>query len=362
MVIISIINNISRHDDGIKQLNALNAVDIIKVFQSQTENHKLNTKCCMTLALLSTPEQIKNDRKRMNSVLDTLLEMVYNASVSSDHRHEGFYICEPVIVLVKLFNDDRTLDYIMEHSQVDLHASSTVEFFINLLIDYRSKASKDEPLKQLTCTAFVNILWSVSFQEKYKKALKNARTEFKELIQNLAKEKYEKMTPNEYTPQYLENIQKAATGLLINIDELDHSACEQLDIVSTGKDNNKKPLIMISYSHENNDFCRQLHAEIHKRGYDIWIDFEFLKTGDLWEQIAIGMKRASVIICLVSEDYCSSKSCKTEATHAFDKLSTKKSIIPVLLQKFELPDWLGKFLSKMCFSFQIIIPMGKLSH
>ena len=44
----------------------------------------LNTMCCMILALLSTPEQIKNDSKRMNNVLDTLLEIVYHASVSSD--------------------------------------------------------------------------------------------------------------------------------------------------------------------------------------------------------------------------------------------------------------------------------------
>ncbi len=147
--LISIIYNISRHDDGIKKLNALNAADVIKIFQDRDEYIELNTKCCMTLALLSTPEQIKNDHKRMNNVLDTLLEMVYEASVSSDYRHpaSSYHLSELLIVFVKLFNDDRTLDYIMEHSQVDLHTSTTTDFFINLLINYYSKVNNENRLK-----------------------------------------------------------------------------------------------------------------------------------------------------------------------------------------------------------------------
>ncbi len=54
-----------------------------------------------------------------------------------------------------------------------------------------------------------------------------------------------------------------------------------------------------------------------------------------------------VIICLISEDYCKSKSCRMEATYALEKLQTTKSVIPVLLQKHELPDWLGKLHLKM---------------
>jgi hypothetical protein len=308
----------------------------------------------MVLALLSTPEQIKKDNKRMNYALDTLLRLMYEASVSLRYRVFLFHLSEMLIVFVKLFNDDHTLDYIMEDSKVDLHTLSTVDFFINLLIIYHSKSSEEDPWKQLTCTALVNILWSVSFQDKYKQQLKNAGPIFKELIKNLTTKTEQKVSSNQYVPQYIENIQKAATGLLFNIDELTDSASEQVISTSTVLDNNKKSMIMISYSHEDIEFCKQLYNEISRQGYDIWIDFKFLKTGDLWEQIAAGMKRANVIICLMSEDYCKSKSCRWEATYALDKLQEVKSVIPVFLRKHELPDWLGKLFLKNTFILEFI--------
>jgi hypothetical protein len=123
--------------------------------------------------------------------------------------------------------------------------------------------------------------------------------------------------------------------------------------VSRILDKNQKAMIMISYSHEDTEFCKQLYDEISKEGYDIWIDFNFLKIGDLWEQIAAGMKRASVIVCLMSEDYCKSKSCRWEATYALDKLQTTKPVIPVFLRKHQLPDWLGNLLLQIHFFFQI---------
>jgi len=331
-------------------LIALNVVDIIKEFEKYNEDNDLAAKCCMILALLSTPEQIKNDHKRMNNVLDTLLEMVYEASVSPDHRHpdSSYHLSELLIVFVKLFNDDRTLDYIMEHSQVDLHTSTTTDFFINLLMDYYSKVSNENHLKQLTCTTLVNILWSISFHDKYKQKFKNSNTQFKQLIHSFSKETHQKVASHQYIPQYIENIQKAANGLLVNIDEVAHPpTTEQVNrtatatATATATHNNTKTMIMISYSHEDAEFCKQLYEEIIKRGYDVWVDFNFLKTGDLWEQIAAGMKRANIIICLISEDYCKSKSCRLEATYALEKLQATKPIIPVMLRKHELPDWLG---------------------
>jgi hypothetical protein len=52
------------------------------------------------------------------------------------------------------------------------------------------------------------------------------------------------------------------------------------------------------------------------------------------------MKRANIITCLISEDYCKSKSCRLEATYALEKLQATKPVIPVMLRKHELPDWL----------------------
>jgi len=305
----------------------------------------------MILALLSTTEQIKNDHHRMNYILDTLLKMMYDASVSSDHRHpdSSYHLSEILIVFVKLFSDDRTLDYIMEHSQVDLQTSTTLDFFINLMVNYYSIVSNENRHKQLTCTTLVNILWSISFQDRYKQKLKSSNTHFKQLIHYFSKEKNnQNIESHQYVPRYIENIQKAATGLLVNIDEVAHPTNEQAPrtaaaatVTLTNTNTNNRAMIMISYSHEDTKFCKQLHEEIINRQYDVWVDYKFLKTGDLWEQIAAGMKRANLIICLISEDYCKSKSCRLEATYALEKLQAHKPIIPVMLRKHELPDWLG---------------------
>lgn len=158
--IIITIYNISRHDDGAKHLNTLNASEIIRRFQNNDhDNNTTNNACIMALVLLSTPEQIKNDDKYMDHILDALCELMYETTISSFHRTKvGLHLSELLIVFVKLFNDDRVLDYIMDHSQVNLHTSSNTEFFINLLIDYHSTVSDEDPLKQTTCTALVNIL------------------------------------------------------------------------------------------------------------------------------------------------------------------------------------------------------------
>ena len=295
----------------------------------------------MTLVLLSTPGEIKQDSKRMNDILDKLLEKVYDASVSSEHRANGeLHLSEVLIVFVKLSNDDYTLNYIMEQSSVSLHASTKTEFFIHQLVYHYCEISDENSLKQATCTALVNILWSLSFQSKYQQQLKNAGTKFKEIIVKLTKKIHSNASPNQYVPKYIEDIQKAAAGLLYNIYELIPSATES--VIS----DHQQSMIMISYSHEDLEFCKQLYNEILNKRYDIWIDFKFLKTGDLWEQIAAGMKRANVIVCLMSEDYCKSKSCRWEATYALDKLQSDKLVIPVLLQKYSIPDWLGKLISK----------------
>ena len=296
----------------------------------------------MILALLLTPEQIKSEDKCIDDILDKLLTMIYLASLSSTNRVDGYHLSEILVVFVKLFNDDRMLEYIMKHSKVDLHTSTKTEFFINLLISYYSKDNQEDSMREITYSALVNILWSLSFQENYKQQLKNTSLQFQNLLPDFMTRTNEQISPNQYVPQYLESLQKAATGLLFNINQMPDPVTEQGNSTSTELDKNGKAMIMISYSHRDIEFCKQLHSEISKRGYNIWVDFEYLKVGDLWEQIAVGMKRANVIVCLMSENYSKSKSCRWEATYALDKLRATKSVIPVFLQQPELPDWLGQ--------------------
>ena len=106
---------------------------------------------------------------------------------------------------------------------------------------------------------------------------------------------------------------------------------------------NEKPWIMISYSHDNNEFCSQLLALLntYHENFEIWIDrMHCQAVADLWESIAEGMERALVILCLISSQYFESKSCRKEFIYATDSL--KKLVVPVLLENFEPKGWLGR--------------------
>ncbi|CAF0757122.1 unnamed protein product [Adineta steineri] len=115
--LVGVIYNISRHENGIQVLNSLNTTNKLKEFQKHHQNSDINILCMMTMALLSTPEQIKNDRRRMNNILDQLLEIIVNASKQSfDYLYRVWHISEPLIVSVRLICYDRTLDYILQHA------------------------------------------------------------------------------------------------------------------------------------------------------------------------------------------------------------------------------------------------------
>jgi hypothetical protein len=340
----------------------LGAIDTIKEVQSWTKDSEINMLCCMILALLSTPEQIKNDRKRMNYALDVLLQKVFRASNSSEWKDDGFHISEPLVVLVKLFNDDRALDYILQHAQVpELEKLSTVEFFINLLLKFqKADNTKKDPLKQLTCVALVNILWSVSFQEQYTPELKENK-ELMMLLEEFAAGNKMPASDAEYVPTYIENIQTSAKGIILNVTEQSKKPkAEGLSIVSDvsrqksvvealvsipiqtqqSLDGDRKPKIMISYSNKDKVLCCKLEEKLKDR-FDLWIDKYYCTTGDPWEAIASGVEESEVIICLITKNY-DSKSIRRELIYAID--DQEKQTIPVFVKEPILPKWLRKLL------------------
>jgi hypothetical protein len=352
-----VIYNISRHDDGIQVLNFLDTTNKIKEVQTHNKDPTVNIVCSMILALLSTPEQIKNDRKRMNNILDQLLRIVVDASKNSPtYKAGGWHISEPLIVLIRLICYERTLDYILQHAQVDFETSSTVEFLIKTLLEFQKEVTIDDPLKLSTCTAFCNILWSISLHPQYKQELQE-NEQFKVLIEKIATDK---VTTNSthYVPKYIENIQKATDGILCNINNNNQANISSvpvykrrrsvLDALVPPRSADSKPSIMISYAHSDNNVCTQLYNELikHNQKFNIWIDWKNSKTGYLWGKIADGIENSSVILCLLSNKYYESKSCQQEFVYAHDHL--KKPLIPVYILNDKPPGWLGMFLFKRC--------------
>ena len=82
------------------------------------------------------------------------------------------------------------------------------------------------------------------------------------------------------------------------------------------------------------------HSDLEDPRLDIWADFIFCRSGDLWEEISEAIESAQVILFLITKDYQSSKSCRQEVMYARDTL--KKRFIPVYLKKdYVASSWLG---------------------
>ncbi|CAF4259634.1 unnamed protein product [Rotaria sp. Silwood2] len=284
--LISILHNIARHDDGVDELNKHGAIDVIETMDSRI------LVISMTLAFLSSPEQLKRDKKGMNAVLNQLLQLVMDAAKSDQYRHDGFHVSEPLEVLVKI---------------------------ISFQPNYAQELAKDEKLI--------------------------------EIIQKFAENDKDQDIIEQYKTRSMESIKQATNGILHNVNRNyrnDVKPNQQETVLNASVVNpvecvNNKPSIMISYSHDNNTFCSKILNLLTTRNdnFDIWIDRTHCQgANDLWEMIANGIESACVIVCLLSTQYFESKSCRQEFIYANDSL--KKKIVHVLLDNFEPKGWLGK--------------------
>lgn len=338
---VSIIHNLSRHDEGADELNEHSALEILKRWQQEDSagQWKVSLLMTMSLAHLSSPDQIKADPTGTKSILDQLLQTTINAADAERYRFNGFHVSEPLSVLVKLFVDDTTIDYVMNHTELTppIDSTSIIDLFAGLMMRLHETLNTKDRLDQFTFIALCNIIWSISFHERYHAALKE-KIELINLIRRLAYDRSLTMV-EQYVPRSMLSIKKAADGILFNLglELLSIPTSSAMVLVKT-----RKPLVMVSYCHANNAFCDQILALLDEQAdlFDVWIDRRFCKSSnDVWESIAKGIKSAQLIICIVSTEYLASKSCRQEIIYAKDRLD--KKFLPVYLEKPEINDWLG---------------------
>jgi len=356
--LINIVYNISRHNDGITALNSLQAIDVMKQIQNvdslKDEDHSEKiTLVLMTLTLRSTSEQMKNDRKCMNDALDHLLRCIDAAGQSEDYCRDGLHISDLLIFLMILISYERTLDYLLEHTQANFGNTieSTIQFLIKSFLKFHRNVGNEAPLKRLTMTAFSSILWSISLHQQYKQELQK-NEEFKKLIKEIAEEQ-EKVEYLYCVPKCIENIQKAAEGILFNIKGSSTAGLRALFLVarSSSIDSNSRrrrskaiePNIMISYAEGDNAICTQLHSDLVKRNMqlDICIDWKYCNIDFPWEQVYYDMAEPHVILCLFSQKYYDSNLCQRE----FVKTFGRQNVISIRIDRTETPGWLSRGLS-----------------
>lgn len=173
----------------------------------------------MILALLSTPDQLKRDKKGLNNVLNQLLQLVIDASKGNQYRSDGIHVSEPLCVLVKMFVvEERTLDYVLCHAETEPPSDmvSTIQLFISLLLAFPNAMKTTDLLEQFTLIAILNILWSISFQSNYvREMMQNPK--FIEQIKTINDDHGEREILEQYKPRSMEGIREATYGILHNL-------------------------------------------------------------------------------------------------------------------------------------------------
>ncbi|CAF3766908.1 unnamed protein product [Rotaria sp. Silwood1] len=356
---IRLLYNIARHEKGCNALNEADALRLLKEFKQRTLDTTINDTnyedmrllFSMALALLTEPKESKSDAKSLGKVLDQLMQMTVNTAQRKNHKYGDFDISEPLVVFIKLFIHDDILHYCIKESQVkNMKVSSKIVFFCDLVMQFRGALAKDDELDQLTLTALMNIIWSISFHDEYIDELKS-NAKFLITIKSLANDDGEAWV-EQYVPKHMSSVKKAAAGILWNLDENNPArticvaestpiVADQTNRSSTAAVKDIRMRVMVSYSHADSDFCHQLVDALGKENlFDIWVDFAYCHTEDLWEEIGQAIEKSDIILFLMTKDYQNSKSCRQEVMYAKDSL--KKKFIPVYVARdFVASGWLG---------------------
>ncbi|CAF3324921.1 unnamed protein product [Rotaria sp. Silwood2] len=325
--------NLARHPMAVEAFNKLKMIDIIKrwkdqyIFESPAVDYDENNKeilitYYLLYAILLEPKQLKKESiSNVEKILDYILERTIQAFNSDYLSYGSFNVCEYLNGLAKLVVNDTFLVYIISRENI---YELLIEKF--LLFDTICETTV---LNGSICSSLYTIFWSISFLSEY-----NIKLKSNDKFLLLVKQRVNYESKDEHALV----IRQAAKGILFNLD------CLQMDmspIEDNGNSNDDNQIkVMISYSHKDDKICRKLVLELqqHFQG-DIWVDFIKLSPPyeDDWEEIAKAITECDVILMIVTENYCSSKSCRREVVHA-DK--RHKRMVPIYIGTDYTPeDW-----------------------
>ena len=102
--------------------------------------------------------------------------------------------------------------------------------------------------------------------------------------------------------------------------------------------------VFLSYSRSDSLIVDKIANDLQREGIDIWFDRQNIKPGQNWrEQIENALNDASFLIIFISKKSLQSKAVQLEYRAAFgnQKRAGGTCLIPVLVEKTELPEWVS---------------------
>ncbi|CAF0818295.1 unnamed protein product [Rotaria sordida] len=132
------------------------------------------------------------------------------------------------------------------------------------------------------------------------------------------------------------DLQRAAEGLLWKLEREDEAVAKPIILNSYQYD------IMISYSHKDKELCLQIHEQLVKDGFNVWVDRDCLR-GSTMVGIANAIENSEYVLICMSNTYKESVYCQSEAHYAFERGCR---LVPIMLESNYKPDgWLGIIVS-----------------
>ncbi|CAF1044053.1 unnamed protein product [Rotaria sordida] len=354
--IIGILNNIARHDEGVIVLSKSDCVKIVRQFKNEVLNINIDfiinkdmrsavsLLLDLILALVVDPDELHAEEINsgtINQVLSTTKIILK----STGFRYEGCHISELFIALMKLCTNDNIIDYILQQNQYQTIFLATLKTFLS---DIENEKLNDDnfDMNVLTIMALANIIWSISFHDRYKNELIQNINTLKKLEVFRETDTINYVLPRIYIPHQMLSLRRTIDGIWQNLfpslpTKLENKSISNRKIICS---------LMISYSHVNIDFCRQLY-DVLSTIPQLSINVDINTGKYLWKEISQTIEQSDVVLFLLSKDFFYNKSCRQELIYVTDIL--KKLFLPIFIDHdFKPTGWLHKRIARLkCIRF-----------
>ena len=351
-LIMIIIQNLTRHKEGLQALreehDAFKTLMKCKPLLDLEADYELGGMAqsfgMSIIALATSDDEQKENEELIRTVSYKLYQMCTKAAPFSNKllRYGGYHLSELLNSLNDAFSNTAIIRFILGDKPPK---PDRIKFFAELLVSLYGSLLNQEAdyLEEIIGKSLLNILLYISNYEEYRVELCK-HDQFCVLIEGLSKRSEQNITKRIW----------CNLNLIKNPEE----PFPQLKV-------KKQPMIFISHNWSMKDMrvCISFVEELKKlTDLPIWVDFEELGYfEDSWDDIALAINQATVIIVLLSSAYCESPINFQELTYAVTlsearTQSEKSSFIFLEIENdtAKKREWISKLISNLSKENEII--------
>ncbi len=125
--------------------------------------------------------------------------------------------------------------------------------------------------------------------------------------------------------------------------KVEHQTKEDVKVIEEDTGSLQKPSVFLSHSHDDKEFVRRLAQDLENAGVKTWVDEAEILVGEsLIKKISLAISEVDFVAAVLSTSSVKSSWVQTELELAItDEINNKQvRVLPLLLEKCELPDYL----------------------